>query len=73
MAIADRQGQTISPPYVVAYMTEQLEPKPTDKVLEIGTGSGFQAAVLARWSRTFTRLKSSRSSAKHAAADAESA
>ena len=39
-------GQTISPPYVVAYMTEQLDPQPTDKVLEIGTGSGYQAAVL---------------------------
>jgi protein-L-isoaspartate(D-aspartate) O-methyltransferase len=39
--------QTISPPFVVAYMTEALDPKPTDKVLEIGTGSGYQAAVLA--------------------------
>jgi protein-L-isoaspartate(D-aspartate) O-methyltransferase len=39
--------QTISQPYVVAFMTEQLEPKPTDHVLEIGTGSGYQAAVLA--------------------------
>lgn len=38
--------QTISPPYVVAYMTEQLDPQPTDRVLEIGTGSGYQAAVL---------------------------
>jgi len=40
-------GQTISQPYVVAWMTEQLELKPGDKVLEIGTGSGYQAAVLA--------------------------
>ncbi len=39
-------GQTISQPYIVAYMTEQLEPKLTDRVLEIGTGSGYQAAVL---------------------------
>lgn len=39
-------GQTISQPYVVAFMTEQLDPKPTDKVLEVGTGSGYQAAVL---------------------------
>lgn len=38
--------QTISQPYVVALMTEKLDPKPTDKVLEIGTGSGYQAAVL---------------------------
>jgi len=41
------EDQTISQPYIVAYMTEQLELKPTDKVLEIGTGSGYQAAVLA--------------------------
>jgi protein-L-isoaspartate(D-aspartate) O-methyltransferase len=41
-------GQTISQPFIVAYMTEQLELKPTDKVLEIGTGSGFQAGVLAQ-------------------------
>ena len=40
-------GQTISQPYIVAYMTEQLEPVPGMKVLEIGTGSGYQAAVLA--------------------------
>ena len=39
-------AQTISPPYIVAYMTEQIAPKPTDKILEIGTGSGYQAAVL---------------------------
>jgi protein-L-isoaspartate(D-aspartate) O-methyltransferase len=38
--------QTISPPFVVAYMTEQVDPQPTDRVLEIGTGSGYQAAVL---------------------------
>lgn len=38
--------QTISPPFVVAYMTETIEPKETDRVLEIGTGSGYQAAVL---------------------------
>ncbi len=40
-------GQTISQPYIVAYMTELVEPKPEDKVLEIGAGSGYQAAVLA--------------------------
>jgi protein-L-isoaspartate(D-aspartate) O-methyltransferase len=40
-------GQTISQPYVVALMTEYLSPRPTDRVLEIGTGSGYQAAVLA--------------------------
>ncbi len=40
-------GQPISAPYVVAFMTEKLELQPTDRVLEIGTGSGYQAAVLA--------------------------
>jgi protein-L-isoaspartate(D-aspartate) O-methyltransferase len=39
-------GQTISQPFIVAFMTEKLEPHPTDKVLEVGTGSGYQAAVL---------------------------
>ena len=39
--------QTISQPYIVAYMTEALEPHPQDRVLEVGTGSGYQAAVLA--------------------------
>ena len=41
------EGQTISQPYIVAYMTEALELKSTDRVLEIGTGSGYQTAVLA--------------------------
>ncbi len=50
-AYADRplpigHGQTISQPYIVALMTEFLEVKPGDKILEIGTGSGYQAAVL---------------------------
>jgi protein-L-isoaspartate(D-aspartate) O-methyltransferase len=40
-------GQTISQPYIVAFMTEQLRPKSTDRVLEVGTGSGYQAAILA--------------------------
>ncbi|NOZ30134.1 MAG: protein-L-isoaspartate(D-aspartate) O-methyltransferase [Chloroflexi bacterium] len=40
-------GQTISQPYIVALMTQLLQLQPTDKVLEIGTGSGYQAAVLA--------------------------
>jgi protein-L-isoaspartate(D-aspartate) O-methyltransferase len=46
MALPIGNGQTISPPFVVAYMTEQLDPQPEDKVLEIGTGSGYQAAIL---------------------------
>jgi protein-L-isoaspartate(D-aspartate) O-methyltransferase len=41
------QGQTISQPYIVAYMTEALELTPNSRVLEIGTGSGYQAAILA--------------------------
>ncbi len=41
------EGQTISQPYIVAYMTEALELKGEERVLEIGTGSGYQAAVLA--------------------------
>ena len=40
------EGQTISQPYIVAVMTELLEPHPSDTVLEIGTGSGYQAALL---------------------------
>jgi len=40
-------GQTISQPYMVAAMTEVLEPRPADRVLEIGTGSGYQTAILA--------------------------
>ena len=53
MAYADRplpigEGQTISQPYIVALMTEKLDLKPTDRVLEIGTGSGYQAAVLSK-------------------------
>jgi protein-L-isoaspartate(D-aspartate) O-methyltransferase len=56
VAYADRAlpiacGQTISQPYLVAYMTEQLEALPTHRVLEIGTGSGYQAAVLSRLAR----------------------
>jgi protein-L-isoaspartate(D-aspartate) O-methyltransferase len=52
-AYADRplpigEGQTISQPYIVAFMTEALALRPTDRVLEIGTGSGYQAAVLGK-------------------------
>ena len=44
-------GQTISQPYVVAYMTEKLAVKPEHRVLEVGTGSGYQAAILSRLAR----------------------
>lgn len=47
MALPIGEGQTISQPYIVAYMTEAIKPKKSHKVLEIGTGSGYQAAVLA--------------------------
>ncbi len=46
MALPIGNSQTISSPFIVASMTESLDPQPTDKVLEIGTGSGYQAAVL---------------------------
>lgn len=41
-------GQTISQPFIVAYMTEIIDPQPGDKILELGTGSGYQAAILAQ-------------------------
>ena len=55
-AYADRAlpidcGQTISQPFMVAYMTAQLSVHPADRVLEVGTGSGYQAAVLSRLAR----------------------
>src|SRR4029079_842802 len=46
MALPIGDAQTISPPFIVAYMTQELDPQPTDRVLEIGTGSGYQAAIL---------------------------
>ena len=61
-AYADRAlpiacGQTISQPYVVAYMTEQLRVQPHHRVLEVGTGSGYQAAVLSRLARSVVSLE----------------
>jgi protein-L-isoaspartate(D-aspartate) O-methyltransferase len=47
VALAIGYGQTISQPYIVAYMTAGLRVKPGDRVLEIGTGSGYQTAILA--------------------------
>jgi len=47
-AIPVARGQTLSQPYMVARMTEALDPKPQHRVLEIGTGTGYQTAVLAR-------------------------
>ncbi len=61
-------GQTISQPFVVAYMTEKLNPGDRDKVLEIGTGSGYQTAVLAQLCRrvyTMERYRTLTKSAEH--------
>jgi len=62
-------GQTISQPYIVAFMTEKLEPKPADRVLEIGTGSGYQAAVLAELVREVRTIEIVEPLARRAAAD----
>ena len=50
-------GQTISQPYIVAYMTEQLEVRPHHRVLELGTGSGYQAAILAELAREVVTIE----------------
>ncbi len=50
-------GQTISQPYVVAYMTERLGVRPHHRVLEVGTGSGYQAAVLSRLAREVVSIE----------------
>ncbi len=59
-------GQTISQPYVVAYMTEQLEVRPHHRVLEVGTGSGYQAAVLSRLAREVVTIERYRTLAEQA-------
>jgi protein-L-isoaspartate(D-aspartate) O-methyltransferase len=59
-------GQTISQPYVVAYMTEQLEVAPQHRVLEIGSGSGYQAAVLSRIAREVVSIERYRTLAETA-------
>jgi len=59
-------GQTISQPYVVAYMTEQLQVQPQHRVLEIGTGSGYQAAVLSRMAREVVSVERYRTLAERA-------
>jgi len=60
------EGQTISQPYIVAFMTEALELRPEDKVLEIGTGSGYQAAVLAEICDSVFTIEIFKSLALHA-------
>ena len=59
-------GQTISQPYVVGYMTEQLGVKPHHRVLEIGTGSGYQAAVLSKLAREVVSIERYRTLADQA-------
>ncbi len=59
-------GQTISQPYVVAYMTEQLGVRPHHRVLEVGTGSGYQAAVLSRLAREVVSIERYRTLADQA-------
>jgi protein-L-isoaspartate(D-aspartate) O-methyltransferase len=61
--------QTISQPFIVAFMTEQLAPEPTDRVLEIGTGSGYQAAVLAHLVDTVYSIEIVEPLAQRATAD----
>ncbi|PZC46649.1 MAG: protein-L-isoaspartate(D-aspartate) O-methyltransferase [Chloroflexi bacterium] len=56
-AMSIGQGQTISQPYIVALMTSALELRQTDKVLEVGTGSGYQAAILARLAGTIITVE----------------
>lgn len=62
------QGQTISQPYIVALMTEQVRPQSSDRVLEIGTGSGYQTAVLARLVRHVYTIELEETLAQSAAA-----
>lgn len=59
-------GQTISQPYVVAYMTEHLRLRPEHRVLEVGTGSGYQAAVLSRLAHDVVSIERYRTLAEKA-------
>jgi protein-L-isoaspartate(D-aspartate) O-methyltransferase len=59
-------GQTISQPFVVAYMTERLNVLPHHRVLEIGTGSGYQAAILSRLARDVVSIERYRTLAEQA-------
>jgi protein-L-isoaspartate(D-aspartate) O-methyltransferase len=61
------EGQTISQPYIVALMTQHLDLKPGEKVLEIGTGSGYQAAVLSRLTDSVYSIEIRENLAKKAA------
>ena len=67
-ALAIECGQTISQPLVVALMTQAVDPQPDDVALEVGTGSGYQAAVLGRLCRAVTTLEREAALAEHASA-----
>jgi len=67
-ALSIGHGQTISQPFIVAFMTEQLQPEPEDHVLEIGSGSGYQAAVLAQLVREVYTIEIIKPLAEHARA-----
>jgi protein-L-isoaspartate(D-aspartate) O-methyltransferase len=67
-ALAIECGQTISQPLVVALMTQALAPTPDDSALEVGAGSGYQAAVLSRLCRKVITLEREPALAEHAAA-----
>src|SRR4051812_44765737 len=71
VAYADRAlpiacGQTISQPYVVAYMSDQLRVQPQHRVLEVGTGSGYQAAILSRLAHEVVSIERYRTLAERA-------
>jgi protein-L-isoaspartate(D-aspartate) O-methyltransferase len=70
-ALAIACGQTISQPFVVAYMTEQLQPQKQHRVLEIGSGSGYQAAILSRLCRQVLTIERYRTLADSARARLE--
>src|SRR5678816_3237292 len=63
------EGQTISQPYIVAYMTEQLGLKGGERVLEVGTGSGYQAAILGELAGEVYTIEIVPALARRAAAD----
>ena len=66
-ALAAREGQTISQPYIVALMTQALRPQPASRILEVGTGTGYQTAILAELAaevRTIERLRTLAESAE---------
>jgi protein-L-isoaspartate(D-aspartate) O-methyltransferase len=62
-------GQTISQPYIVGFMTEQLDPQPNDRVLEIGAGSGYQTAILSELVREVYTIEIIEPLARRAEAD----